>query len=216
MADPIEKVAQDERTVRGVRDLGVELEGVDRPAPVPDRRDRTRRGLPPEARTRRPPIGPGHRGSSRPSSGSARHERAVRRDRAPGTRPVRTRARAGADHAPQGLADKLHPVADPQDRHIQLEEPGIAPGRAGLINAGGTSRQDQGQRVQLADPIDRHVVAHDPGEGVPFPDPTGDQLDVLGAEIENQDGRSAGSERSMDSSSSRTRECRVGGCKTPV
>ena len=88
----------------------------------------------------------------------------------------------------QGLARQLHPVADPQDRDAQLEEPGVAVRRARLVDARRPAREDQRQRVQLADPLERDVVPHDPREGVPLADPPGDELDVLRAEVEDQDG----------------------------
>ncbi len=47
LADPVEEVAQDQRAVGRVRDLGVELEAVDRPLAVPDGGDRAGRRSPP-------------------------------------------------------------------------------------------------------------------------------------------------------------------------
>ncbi len=64
----------------------------------------------------------------------------------------------------------------------------VAVGRARLVHARRPAREDQGQRVELADPLGRDVVPDDPREGVPLAHPAGDELDVLGAEIEDQNG----------------------------
>ena len=68
LADPVEEVAQDQRAIRRVRDLGVELEPVERQRPVPDRGDRAGRGRGQRDEVRRRRPGPDRRGSSRRSS----------------------------------------------------------------------------------------------------------------------------------------------------
>ena len=74
--------------------------------------------------------------------------------------------------------------------------------RTGLVDARRPAGEDQGQRVQLADPLGRDVVADDPREGMPLANPPGDELDVLRAEIEDQDGPRRGIKRLHDDLSS--------------
>ena len=96
--------------------------------------------------------------------------------------------RVGLDRDAHRLADQLHAVADAQDRHAQLEDRRIAVRSAGLVNAGRAAGEDDRQRIELADSFRGDVVADDPREGMMLANPARDELDVLGAEIEDEDG----------------------------
>ena len=100
--------------------------------------------------------------------------------------PELAACRVGLDRSSHRLADQLHPVADPQDRHAQLEDRRIAVGCAGLVDARRAAGEDHRQRVQLADPLGRDVVADDPREGMALADPARDELDVLRTEIQDE------------------------------
>ena len=169
--------------------------GARRPGrvPVPDRGDRAgrRRGQGDEVARRR--RGPGRRGSSRRSSSRGRRGRGLPSGRAPGSsaRPY-SPAGQGRDACRPG---PRRPAAS-RSRSPGSARPArrarVAPRRARLVDARRPPREDHRQRIQLADPLRRQVVADDPGEGVPLADPPRDQLDVLRAEVEDQDGAIGG------------------------
>ena len=89
---------------------------------------------------------------------------------------------------PSDLGRELHAVADPQHRYAHPEKSRVAVRRPGLVDALRPAREDHRQRIQLADALGRDVVPDDPGERVPLADPPGDELDILGPEVEDQDG----------------------------
>ena len=123
----------------------------------------------------------------------------------PAFRPAELASRGGALHLPaQGLGRQLHAVADAQHGNAHLEERRVAVRGAGLVDAARPAGEDQGQGVQLADPLRRDVVPDDPREGVPLADPPGDELDVLGSEVKDQDG----SRRGIDGLHERLRSSR--------
>ena len=85
------------------------------------------------------------------------------------------------------LCQQLHPIADSQDGHTQVEDPSIRQGCLGGVNARWPARQN--------DPLGLHscqcgrwsVVAQDDRVDVALADTTRDHLSVLGSEIENDD-----------------------------
>ncbi len=80
-ADPVEEVAQDQRAIGRVRDLGVELQPVERQARDAGPRRSGNGASRPAGRSRRPRHGSGRRGSSRRSSRAGRRGRSGRGDR---------------------------------------------------------------------------------------------------------------------------------------
>ena len=89
----------------------------------------------------------------------------------------------GAEH----LAAELHAVADAEDRHAEVEDPLVAAGGAGLVDAGRTAGEDDALERQLRQLIDGCAGREDAGVDVVLADPAGDQLDVLAAEIQDGD-----------------------------
>ncbi len=126
LADAIEEIPEDERPVRCVGDLGVELQSIDRQGPVPDGRDRAGRGRRDghERLTRCADLvavaHPDGRGL-----GHAVEQRVGRVDH-PAFRPPELPGGARLDLPPQRLADQLHPVADRQDRDAHFKEARVA------------------------------------------------------------------------------------------
>ena len=187
-ADPVQEVAQDQRAVRRVRDLGMKLEAVDRQLAMPHRRDRAGRG-----RGQRQEIAAGVVdlvAVAHPDDRLARDvvEERLGRVQHAALGAAELAGRRRIDLGPHRLAGQLHPVADPQDRHAQLEDRRIALRCPGLVDARRPAREDQGQRVQLANSLGRDVVADDPRKRMPLAHPARDELDVLSTEIQDQYG----------------------------
>src|SRR5690606_11429105 len=67
-------------------------------------------------------------------------ERVILHDRQLG--PAIFAGGGGFDLAAEDLGPDLHAVADAQDRHVQLENAGIAPGGVGLVDAAGAPGED--------------------------------------------------------------------------
>src|SRR5262249_5286265 len=60
-------------------------------------------------------------------------------------------------------------------------------GSARFINAGRAAREDQAARPQLRDPRRRQIMADELAEDILLAHPPGNELAVLGAEVEDQD-----------------------------
>ena len=156
--DVEQEVGEQLRALRGVHDLGVELDAVDRHAVAVRgpwrRRARCRwcasgakpggRRLDavavahPDRRTR--PGRPAKRRAARPASRQLDRGRAVL-------------AVVGRGHlAAQLVGQQLHAVADAQHRHARLEHVGRQAGRVRLVDAGRPAGEDEGARAQRARP----------------------------------------------------------------
>ena len=115
-------------------------------------------------------------------------------ERAPGLRredrlPVLAVARAL--HLPaQHVAHQLHAVADAHDRHAELEEARVAPGSAALVDAVGTAGEHDASRAAPGQGIGPRSRRQDLGVDLHLPQPARDELGVLRAEIEDEDGLS--------------------------
>ena len=115
-------------------------------------------------------------------------------ERAPGLRredrlPVLAVARAL--HLPaQHVAHQLHAVADAHHRHPELEEARVAPGSAALVDAVGTAGEHDASRAAPGQGIGPRSRRQDLGVDLHLPQPAGDELGVLRAEIEDEDGLS--------------------------
>ena len=145
----VRKFAEDVRARGRVRDLGVELEAVDRAAAVPDGRDRAGRRC----------AASGTKSADTASTwspwliqtsvcvGHAGEELVGLEHVGRSARPY-SRAAALSDPAPQGVARQLHAVADAQDRHAELEDVRIAARRARLVDAGRPAGEDDAPRAR--------------------------------------------------------------------
>ena len=187
-ADPVQEVAQDQRAVGRVRDLGMKLEPVDRQLVMPHRRDRAGRG-----RGQGQKTGPGVVELIAMAHPDGRFLRDVAKERLGRIQHMTLGAaelacRRRVDLAPQHLAGQLHPVADPQDRQPQLEDRRIALRRPGFVNTRRPARENQGERVQLANPLGRDVMADDPRKRMTLANPASNELHILSTEIKDQYG----------------------------
>src|SRR5829696_710262 len=103
-----------------------------------------------------------------------------------------TREPGPLDPAANGPWHGLLAVAEPKHRDAQLEQARVEAGRAQLVDRLGAAGEDQGLGVMGPDRRRVDVAGHDLGEDVALADAAGDELGVLGAEVEHQDGVVAG------------------------
>src|SRR6185369_17696051 len=91
------------------------------------------------------------------------------------------------DLAAEMAAHQLHSVTDAEHRHPQFEQFLRNGGSTFVINRAGAARKDDPAWCKGADRGKIHVKGVQFAIDVGFPDPAGDQLGVLGTEVENQD-----------------------------
>ncbi len=183
----VQEVLEHGLAVRGVLDLGVPLHAVEAALVARERRDgRGRAG-----------------GEDLEALGRLRHGVAVahphglvvglaveqgaagrERDRG-GSVLAGTRVR---DLAAESAGHDLEAVADAEHGDAELEDPLIEAGRALLVDAGRAAAQDDAGRVLRADLLGRDRGRHDLRVDVGLADAAGDQLRVLGAEVDDEDG----------------------------
>src|SRR5262249_29648823 len=99
--------------------------------------------------------------------------------------------RGAVDLATEGEVQDVHAVADPEHRRRagSQELQNLRGRHRGVvgIDAGRTTRQDDALRLEPADGVEPDVERMDLAVHVQLADPTGDQLRVLRAEVEDQD-----------------------------
>ena len=86
------------------------------------------------------------------------------------------------------LGDELGAVADAEDGDAQVVDLGVEPRGALDVHRLGAAREDQRRRPALAHLGGGDRVGHDLGVDVRLADPPGDELGVLGAEVDDQAG----------------------------
>ena len=185
-ADLLEERRQHVLAERGVDDLRVVLDAVERALDVLHRRHRR--------------LGRGRqRGEARrrlEHRVAVRHPARLVRRRA-GQQPPRLADREprapelphlGALDPPAGGQDeRLHAVADAQHGDPELEQRGVQRRRARRVDGGGPAREDQPLRAALAHLVDADVVRQQLGEHAELAHPAGDQLRVLPAVVQDDD-----------------------------
>ncbi len=98
-------------------------------------------------------------------------------------------AGARATHgATQGVRHRLEAVADTQDGHTGLENRGIDRGRALLVHGGRAAGQDDGGRLLGEHVRHAHGVGDDLRVDVGLAHAARDQLGILRAEVDDEDG----------------------------
>lgn len=98
-------------------------------------------------------------------------------------------AEAGVrDLAAEGLRHVLEAVADAERGHAELEDRGVEARSALLVDRRRTTREDDRDRVLLSDLGGRGGVRHDLAVDAGLTHPTGDQLRVLRAEVDDERG----------------------------
>src|SRR5690606_9103730 len=92
------------------------------------------------------------------------------------------------DLASGEVGEQLVAVADAEDRYPEIQDLRVETVGVLGVDGGGTTRQDQAHRASLPDLLGRDVATDDLGVDVGFPDPAGDQLGVLGPEVDDENG----------------------------
>ena len=185
MADLVEEILEELLAARRVRDLGMELHAVERAGLVARggvraggrgrQRDEVRRQLVHLIAVAHPDGG---------FLGKTAHERVICGDAKP--RAAIFARFGGLDLTAQDLRADLHAVTDPQDRHAQLEDLGIAAGCARFVHAARSAGEDQPSGIELAQFVKRDVRANELAEDALLADAAGDELGVLRPEIEDR------------------------------
>ena len=88
--------------------------------------------------------------------------------------------------AAQEMVEELDAVADAQDRHPEAEQVRVHGRGVPVIDAPGASRQDDGPGGKLLDGCQRHDVGVDFAVNLEFPHPPGNELGVLGPEVQDE------------------------------
>ena len=91
-----------------------------------------------------------------------------------------------ADFPTERLAGSLHSVADAEHRNAECEQTGITPGGIGLVDAGRPTGQNDAFGGNFSHPFRGNVVPDDLAVDMLFADAAGNQLGVLGAEVEHK------------------------------
>jgi hypothetical protein len=86
------------------------------------------------------------------------------------------------------MHDKVQSIADAEDGDTEGEESGIGGGGVGVVDGARASGEDEAAGREVADHFERGGAGKDDGEDVELADATGDELGVLGAEVEDDDG----------------------------
>ncbi len=182
----VEEVLQHLLPVRRVHDLGVELDAVEPADVVLEGRDRR------VLRLRDHPRAVGRRDDGV----AVRHPRRLlvgeRGEQALAGRvqrdlPVLSGARL-LDPAAELEREELRSVADAERRDAELEDGRIDPRRPLRVDGGGTTREDQRDRVAVAYLLGGRAVADELGVDAGLAHPSRDQLRVLAAEVDHQHG----------------------------
>ena len=99
----------------------------------------------------------------------------------------------GALHrAAEGLGHGLEPVADAEHRDAGVEQRRIDRGRTVGVDARRSPGQHDGRRLPRQQLVDRRLVRHDLAVDPGLAHPPGDELRVLGAEVDDEDERRLG------------------------
>jgi hypothetical protein len=186
LADLVEEVLEELLAAGRVSDFGVELHAVERAGLVPGggvgaggrgrQRDKIRRQLVDLVAVAHP-----HRRLLRETA----HEWVVGDDAKARAAEL---ARLCRFYLPtEDLCADLHAVADPEDRHAQVEDFRIAARRARLVDAARPAGQDQTFRIELLQFFKGDVGAHELAEHALLAHAAGDELPILRPEIEDRD-----------------------------
>ena len=85
------------------------------------------------------------------------------------------------------MRHELHAIADPQHGHAEIENGSIRVGRGFRIHARGAAAEDDALRIERRDFLRRKIEADDLRIDLALADAPGDDLCVLGTEIEDDD-----------------------------
>ena len=88
----------------------------------------------------------------------------------------------------QVVHDEVQPVADAEHGNAHRKQCGISGRRVRVVDRAGATGEDQPQRLERANLLDGRGAGKHHGEDVELADATRDQLGVLRAEVQNDDG----------------------------
>ena len=185
--DAAGEIPQQRRTLRGVHDLGMELDAVEATHGVGDDREGRTLGHRDDVETvgdrdhavavTHPHLGPPAR---RPEVGE---EIAASDDIEPGAAELAALTRL---HAPaQRRAHRLLAIADAEHGHAELENPGIGARRRGASHRGRPAREDERRRRRAVGRGPHLVEGDDLAVDAAFTDAAGDKLGKLRSEIDD-------------------------------
>lgn len=189
---PVEEVLQHLLPVRGVHHLGVVLDAVELLLVVLEGGDRDDVGGAGDGEA----LGGGRAGVA------VRHPHGLLGGGALeegggglGDVQLRTAVLTGAgvvDRAAEGLRHQLEAVAHAEDRDAGLEQGAVEGRRARFVHRRGAAGEDDGRRVLGEHLVDRHGTRDDLAVDPRLADTAGDELGVLRAEVDDQDGVGGG------------------------
>ena len=184
--DLVEEVLEDVLPVRRMHDLGVELDAVQPPCPILEGGDRRRRRAGRDLRPRR---------WSRHRVAMAHPHGLLGREVVEELGVVRLElglaelGRSGAlDGAAEVARHELHAVTDAERRDPEREDLGVEVRRAIGVHRGGAAGEDQRRRVSRRDLRGRQSVSDELRVHPRLAHTTRDQLAVLPAEVDDEDG----------------------------
>jgi hypothetical protein len=85
------------------------------------------------------------------------------------------------------MVEELQPVTDTQDGHSQFQDLPADEGGVRLIDAPGATGQDDAPGGKLPDLVQGHEVGMNLAIDMHLPDAPGNELGILGPEIQNED-----------------------------
>jgi hypothetical protein len=182
-----EEVVEDLTAPRSVSNLRVELHPEERPPAVlegGDRRVGTRGGHLVARRRHIDVVAMAHP-HRRLLAGPEAPEQPPTLD--PQVGPSVLAAAGAGDVASRELRQELHPVAETEHGRVQLQQLRVGSWDAFAVDRVGPSRKNDALRFPLPDPLDGAGGRMDLAIDVGLPDAPGDQLGVLGAEVDDQD-----------------------------
>jgi hypothetical protein len=184
--DVVEEVLQQVVAVRRVHDLRVELHPVEAAAGILERRHRRRGRSRDDAGARRRR---GHRVAVRHPHGllarQVAEELALLGEQVRLPELGRTRS---LDAPAEVERHQLRAVADAEGGDAGLEDAVVDAGRAVGVDGRGAAGEDDRVRVARADRVRRHAVRHELGVHPRLAHAARDQLRVLAAEVDDEDG----------------------------
>ena len=186
LADVEEEVREDLLAVLGVLDLGVELRGVDALLGVLHRGDGAYGG----------PSGDDEALGHVADSVEVAHPHGLLHRRAVEQGALRLAlelgrtvlAHLGVENlAAEGNGRDLVAIAEAEHRHAELVDAGIDARRLGIVDGGGTTREDEGRRLHGRELVSGDIARDNLRVNIEVTHTACDQLPVLGAEVENSD-----------------------------
>ena len=184
--DLVQEVLQDRLPVGRMHDLGVELHAVEPALPILERRDR-------RVRRRRGHRRPGRRRCDRVAV--AHPHGLLGREVTEELRLLRLelglaelREPGVGDLAAEVARHELHAVADAERRDAELEDRRVDLGSAVRVHGRGAAGKHERGRASREDPGSVEPVAHELRVHARLPHAASDQLAVLAAEVDDEDG----------------------------